>query len=232
MREISYRYGHFPPAIVQNAIWLYCRFTLSFRDVEDLLAERGIEVSYETIRRWVARFGPAYAKRLRILRPKAHPQWHLDEIFVSIGGRRMYLWRTVDQNGEVLDVLVQAKRDKRAALKLMRKLIKRQGFAPRTLVTDKLRAYAAAVRELGLTARHHRAKWKNNRIESAHVPIRRRERKMQRFRSPGSAQRFFSIHAALYNTFNTRRHLIPASEHRERRNEAFRRWHEAVEVAA
>ncbi len=153
MSEISYRYCHFPPAIVQNAVWLYCRFTLSFRDVEDLLGERGIEVSYESIRRWVARFGPAYAKRLRNLRPKSHPQWNLDEMFVSIGGRRMYLWRAVDQEGEVLDVLVQARRNKLAALKLMRKLMKRQGFAPRTLVTDKLRAYAAAVRELGLDER-------------------------------------------------------------------------------
>ena len=212
--------------------WLYCRFTLSFRDIEELLAERGIEVFYETIRRWVARFGPAYAKRLRPLRPRAHCQWHLDEMFVSIRGRRMYLWRAVDQDGEVLDVLVQAKRNTRAALKLMGKLPKRQGFAPRTLVTDKWRATAAAVRELGLTARHHQARWKNNRIESVHVPVRRRERKMQRFRSLGSAQRFLSIHAAAYNHFNTRRHLITASEHRQLRDKAFRRWREAVGVAA
>ncbi len=186
MNEIGYRYCHFPPSIVQHAVWLYCRFTLSFRDVEELLAERGIEVSYETIRRWVARFGPQIVRRLRRSRPRAHPQWHLDEMFVSFGGKKMYLWRAVDQNGEVLDVLVQPKRDKRAALKLMRRLLKRQGFAPSTLVTDKLRAYAAAVRELGLKARHHQAKWKNDRIESAHVPVRRRERKMQRFRSIGA----------------------------------------------
>ena len=146
MNEISYRYCHFPPSIVQHAVWLYCRFTLSFRDVEELLAERGIEVSYETIRRWVARFGPQIARRLRRSRSRAHPQWHLDEMFVSFGGKRMYLWRAVDQNGEVLDVLVQSKRDKRAALKLMRRLLKRQRFAPSTLVTEKLKAYAAAVR--------------------------------------------------------------------------------------
>ncbi len=232
MNEISYRYCHFPPSIVQHAVWLYCRYTLSFRDVEELLAERGIEVSYETIRRWVARFGPQIANRLRRSRPRAHPQWHLDEMFTSFGGKRMYLWRAVDQEGEVLDVLVQTKRDAKAAVKLMRRLLKRQGFTPRTLVTDRLRAYAAAVRELGLTARHHRAKWKNNRIESAHVPVRIRERKMQRFRSVGSAQRFLSIHAAIYNTFNTRRHLTTAYEHRERRDEAFLRWREAVGIAA
>jgi putative transposase len=232
MNEISYRYCHFPPPIVQHAVWLYCRYSLSLRDVEELLAERSIEVSYETIRRWVARFGPQIARRLRQSRPSAHPKWHLDEIFTSFGGKRMYLWRAIDQDGEVLDVLVQAKRDTKAALMLMRRLLKQQGFAPRTMVTDKWRAYAAAIRELGLTARHHQAKWKNNRIESSHVLIRIRERKMQRFRSIGSAQRFLSVHAAVYNTFNTRRHLISATEHRQRRDEALRRWREAVVVGA
>lgn len=211
---ISYRYRHFFGPIIQHAVWLYCRFTLSLRDVEDLLAERGIEVSYETIRRWVARFGPDIARDLCRRRPRAHPQWHLDEMFVSIGGRRMYLWHAVDQNGEVLDVLVQAKRNKQAACRLLRKLLKKHAVAPRTIVTDKLQSYAATIPELGLTGTHHQAKWKNNRIEGSHVPIRLRERQMQGFRTPGSAQRFLSIHAVLYNHFNTRRHLIPASEHR------------------
>ncbi len=232
MSTISYRYRHFPRDIVQPAVCFYVRFTLSYRDVEDLLAERGAAVSYETVRRWVSKFGPCIARRLGRSRPKAHPLWHLDEMFVSIGGRRMYLWRAVDQNGEVLDVLVQAKRDKHAALKLMRKLLKKQGFAPRTLVTDRWRAYAAAFHDLGLTGWHHQAKWKNNRIESAHVPVRRRERKMQKFRSPGSAQRFLSIHAAVYNTFNTRRHLVPAAEHREGRDRAFDLWRVAANLAA
>ncbi len=223
MTTISYRYCHFPPDVIQHAVWLCYRFTLSFRDEEDMPAERGVEVSYETIRRWVAGFGPQIARYLRHHRPVAHPQWHLDEMFVSIGGRRMYLWRAVDQDDELLDVLVEARRDRRAATKLMRKLLKKRGFALRALVTEKLRAYAAAVRELSLTARHHRAKWKNNRIESAHVPIRRRERKMQRFRSPGSAQRFLSVHAAIYNTFDTRRRVTSANQHRERRKEAIRR---------
>jgi transposase-like protein len=170
--NISYRYHHFPAPIIQHAVWLYCRFTLSLRDVEVLMAERGVEVSYETIRRWVARFGPEIARELRRRRPRAHPQWHLDEMFVSIGGRRMYLWRAVDQNGELLDALVQAKRNKPTARRLLRKLLKKHALAPRTIVTDKLQSYAAAIRELGLTGTHHQAKWKNNRIEGSHAPIR------------------------------------------------------------
>ncbi len=232
MKAISYRNRHFPPSIIQRAVWLYTRFNLSLRDVEELLAERGVQVSYETIRRWVMKFGPEVARRLSCDRPRPHPLWHLDEMYVSIGGRWMYLWRAIDQNGEVLDVLVQAKRDKRAALKLMRKLLKKYGLAPRTIVTDKWRAYAAAIRHLGLMAWHHQAKWKNNRIEGSHVRIRRRERAMQGFRSPGSAQRFLSIHAAVYNHFTTRRHLISAAEHRKLRDRAFLDWREAVGVAA
>ena len=135
MNVISYRNLHFPPSIIQRAVWLYARFNLSLRDVEELMAERGVEVSYETVRRWVKRYGPSIARELRRGRPRAHPQWHLDEMYVSISGRWMYLWRAIDQNGEVLDVLIQAKRDKHAALKLMRKLLKKHGFAPRTIVT-------------------------------------------------------------------------------------------------
>jgi len=196
------------------------------------MAERGVKVSYETVRRWVKRFGPPIARGLRRGRPRAHPQWHLDEMYVAIGGRWMYLWRAIDQNGEVLDVLVQAKRDKHAALKLMRKLLKKHGFAPRTIVTDKWRAYAAAFRDLGLNAWHHQAKWMNNRIEGSQLRVRRRERAMQGFRSPGSAQRFLSIHAAVYNHFTTRRHLISADEHRHRRDQAFAAWRTAACAAA
>ena len=153
-------------------------------------------------------------------------------MFVSINGKHMYLWRAIDQNGEILDVLVQAKRNKRAALKLMRKLIKTSGIAPRTIITDKLRSYAAAFRDLGLTARHHQARWKNNRIEGSHVYIRRRERRMQGFRSPGAAQRFLSSQAATYNAFNTHRHFIPAADHRKHREQAFTIWREAAGIAA
>ncbi|NIA72108.1 IS6 family transposase [Pelagibius litoralis] len=224
MDAISYRNHHYPASIVQRSVWLYARFNLSLRDVEELMAERGMVVSYETVRRWVARFGPQIAKRLRGTRPRVHPQWHLDEVYVSIGGRWVYLWRAIDHEGEVLDVLVQSKRDKKTALKLMRKLLKKTGLMPKTIVTDKWRAYAAAFRDLGLTAWHHQAKWKNNRIEGSHVRIRRRERSMQRFRSPGSAQRFLSTHAAVYNTFAARRHLVSAAEHRYRWDQAFTAW--------
>ena len=142
MQAISYARHRFPPELIRHAVWLYLRFTLSYRDVEELLAERGLDISYETIRRWVLKFGPAYARNLRRLRPRPSNQWHLDEMVVSIQGRHMYLWRAVDSEGEVLEILVQPRRDKTAALRLMRKLVKKQGCAPRVLVTDKLRSYA------------------------------------------------------------------------------------------
>ena len=190
MKQICYRCHRFPPQIIQHAIWLYCRFTLSFRDVEDLLAERGLEVSYETVRRWVLKFGHSYAKRLRRFRPRPDDRWHLDEMFVKISGRQVYLWRAVDAEGEVLDCLAQSKRNKTAALKLMRKLLKKQGYVPSSIVTDKLPSYGPALREFGLSRRHETGWRKNNRAENSHQPVRRRERKMQRFKSAGSAQRF------------------------------------------
>jgi transposase-like protein len=144
MQRISYARHRFPPEIIRHAIWLYLRFTLSYRDVEELLAERGLDVSYETVRRWVLKFGPAFARNLRRLRPRPADTWHLDEMVVSIQGRRMYLWRAVDSEGEILDLLVQPRRDKAAALRLMRKLVRKQGYAPRVLVTDKLQSYGAA----------------------------------------------------------------------------------------
>ena len=154
MPPISYARYRFPPVIIQHAVWLYLRFTLSYRDVEDLLAERGLEVSYETVRRWVLKFGPAIARRLRQPRPRPSPRWHLDEMEVRIGGERMYLWQAVDDEGEVLDVLVQRRRDKAAARKLTRELLGKQGFAPTVVTTDKLRSYGAAFAELGITAGH------------------------------------------------------------------------------
>ena len=150
MQRISYARHQFPPDIIRHAVWLYLRFTLSYRDVEELLAERGLEISYETVRRWVIKFGPAIARNLRRLRPRPADTWHLDEMVVSIQGRRMYLWRAVDSEGEILDMLVQPHRDKAAALKLMRKLLKKQGYAPTMLVTDKLPSYGCARRELAL----------------------------------------------------------------------------------
>lgn len=233
MTPLSYSGYRFPRDIIQLAVWLYLRFTLSFRDVEELLAERGIIVAYETIRRWVLAFGPAIARGLRARRPKPHSRWHLDEVFVRIGGKQMYLWRAVDAEGEVLDVLVQAKRDRHAAQKLMRKLLTKQAMAPDVWVTDKYPAYAAALRELRLRrADHVQHKRANNRAESSHVPVRRRERKQQGFKSPSSAQRFLSLHAATYNTFTVPRHIVSARTHRLLRAEAFKTWCKAAGVAA
>jgi transposase-like protein len=231
MKRISYSGYRFPPAIIQQAIWLYLRFTLSLRDVEDLLAERGITVSYESIRRWTNHFGPMFAADLRSRRPKPHTTWHLDEVYLKIDGRMVYLWRAVDAEGEILDVLVQPKRDKHAALKLMRKLLKKYGFVPDRLITDDLRSYGAAARDLGIEKHHERGRWKNNRAENSHQPTRRRERKMQGFKSRGSAQRFLSTHAAVYNTFNVQRHLTSASTHRSFRAAAMDTWRFAVAVA-
>ncbi len=228
MPPISYARHRFPPVVIQHAVWLYLRFTLSYRDVEDLLAERGLDISYETVRRWVLKFGPAIAKRLRQGRPRPSPRWHLDEMAVRIGGERMYLWRTVDDEGEVLDVLVQRRRDKHAARKLMRKLLRKQGFAPAVVTTDGLRSYGAAFIDMGLTARHEQGLRKNNRAEVSHQPVRRRERKMQRFKSPGSAQRFVSLHSAVHNTFNVQRHLVSRRTLRVLRAEAMAQWHAAT----
>jgi putative transposase len=160
--------------------------------------------------------------RKRRLRP--HTTWHLDEVYLKIDGRMVYLWRAVDAEGEVLDVLVQSMRNKRAALKLMRKLLKKYAFAPELLVTDDLRSHSAAARELGIERRHERGRWKNNRAENSHQPTRRRERKMQRFKSLGSAQKFLSTHATVYNTFNVQRHLISAQTHRVLHTDAMATW--------
>jgi transposase-like protein len=230
MQTVSYDGYRVPPEIIQQAIWLYLRFTLSFRDVEDLLAERGIVVSYETVRRWVNHFGPMIAADLRKRRPKPYSTWHLDDVYLKIAGRMVYLWRAVDAEGEVLDVLVQSKRDKRAALKLMRKLLKKYSFVPDRMITDDLRSFSAAACDLGIENRHERGQWRNNRAENSHQPTRRRERKMQRFKSPGSAQRFLSTHAAVYNTFNVQRHLATRHAHRTLRSAAIGAWREAAAV--
>jgi transposase-like protein len=225
---ISFARHQFPPAIIRHAVWLYLRFTLSYRDVEDLLAERGLDVSYETVRRWVLKFGPVFARELRRRRPRPTSRWHLDEMAVIIGGKQFWLWRAVDDEGEVLDLLVQRRRDKAAAVKLMRKLLKKQGFAPEVLVTDKLRSYGAATSEMRLCARHEQGLRKNNRAENSHLPVRRRERKMQRFKSPGSAHRFISAHAAVHNTFNVQRHLVSRNTLRALRSEALQNWRAAT----
>src|SRR5262249_41583673 len=163
MAEISYRRHRFPPVVIQHAVWLYLRFTLSYRGVEELLAERGLDISYETVRSWVSKFGPIIARRLRQCRPRPSDRWHLDEMVVRIAGKRMYLWRAVDHEGEILDVLVQRRRDSRAALRLMRRLLKKHGSTPKLLVTDKLRSYALTFRQLRLTCRREQGLRQNNR---------------------------------------------------------------------
>jgi putative transposase len=179
----------------------------------------------------VNHFGPTIAADLRRRRPKPHTTWHLDEVYLKIDGRMAYLWRAVDAEGEVLDILVQSRRNKRAALKLMRKLLKNYGFVPDKLVTDDLKSYTAAVNDLGIAKRHERGRWRNNWAENSHQPTRRRERKMQGFKSPGSAQRFLSTHAAAYNTFNVERHFISARTHRAFRRAAMNVWRDAAAVA-
>jgi putative transposase len=196
-----------------------------------LLAECGIAVSYETVRRWVNHFGPMIAAQLRKRRPKPHAVWHLDEVYLKIDERVVYLWRAVDAEGEVLDVLVQSKRNKHAALKLMRKLLRKYAVVPERMVTDDLRSYGAAARALGLERLHERGRWMNNRAENSHQPTRRRERKMQRFKSAGSAQKFLSTHAAVHNTFNVQRHLTSAQTHRVLRAAAMTTWREVVAAA-
>jgi putative transposase len=231
MRQLSFKRHRFPAQIIRHSVWLYARFTLSFRDIEDLLAERGVDVSYETVRRWFLKFGFAIAANLRRSRPRPSDHWHLDEMVIVIRRKRHWLWRAVDNEGEVLDFLVQSRRNAKAAKRLMRKLLKKHGFAPTRVVTDKLRSYPPAFRAFGLTAEHVHSQRANNRAENSHQPVRRRERKMQRFKSPGSAQRFLSIHSATYNTFYHQRHLNRRSFYKELRAASFEVWNTAAAEA-
>ena len=219
--------------MIRQTVWLYFRFTLSLRDVEEMLAERGVETNYETVRCWAKKFGRVFAQNLRRSRPKPTGRWHLDEMVVKISGKRMWLWRAVDDEGEVLDFLVQTRRNTRAAMRLIRKLLKNTGVVPETIHTDRLASYRAAARELGISRRHRPGKMiTNNRAENSHLPIRRRERKQQRFKSQASAQRFLlSTHAAIYNTFNTQRHLTTRPTLRLLRGDAFRMWSMATVAA-
>ena len=231
MRPISFKRHRFPADVIRHAVWLYFRFTLSLRDVEEMLAQRGIEVSYETIRCWTIKFGPLIARNLKRRRPAPSPRWHLDEMVCTVGGKRMYLWRAVDDEGEVLDLVMQRNRDTGAALKLLKRLLRNQPVEPESITTDGLGSYVAALKILGLQDRHRPGRLReNNRAENAHLPIRRRERKMQRFKSQASAQRFLTTHSAIYNTFYTQPHLISRPTLRRFRGEALRVWNEATGV--
>ena len=225
MKPISFKRHRFPADIIRHAVWLYFRFNLSFRDVEELLAQRGINVTYETVRCWTIKFGPLIARRLRKRRWPPTPRWHLDEVVCRIGGKRLYLWRAVDDEGEVLDVVVQRRRDTAAATKLLKRLLHHQPVEPESITTDGLASYGAALELLKLKHIHRPGRLReNNRIENSHLPIRRRERQQQLFKSQASAQRFLTTHAAIYNTFNIQRHLISRPTLRRFRADAATAW--------
>ena len=224
----SYHGYRFPPQIISQAVWLYHRFCLSFRDVEDLLAERGVTVSYEAIRHWCQTFGRDYAWRLRRRRGRMGDTWYLDELFLKFQGRQQYLWRAVDEDGDVIDILVQSRRDRRAAGRFFRKLLKGQGREPRRLITDKLRSYSAAHRTVMRSVVHSTQQYENNRAEVSHQPTRQRERQMRRFKSTSHAERFLSVHGVVLNLFRVGRHLLRAVHHRLLRTRAFGVWREVT----
>lgn len=227
----GYRY---PAEIISHAVWLYFRFALSYRDVEEILAARGVVVSYEAVRQWCLKFGQHYANKIRHRRGNLGDTWFMDEVFVTINGGRHYLWRAVDQDGDVLDILVQKHRDRKAAKRFFRKLLKGMRYSPRVIVTDKLRSYGAAKKEIMPDVTHQQGKWQNNRAENSHQPTRQRERQMRRFKSPGHAQRFLSAYGPINNLFRVSRHLLKATHYRLFREQAFSVWQEVtcVQTAA
>jgi putative transposase len=210
-----YKNHRFPVEIISHGVWLYYRFCLSYRDVEELLFVRGVLVSYEAIRKWCHKFGQQYANQLRRRRPRPGDKWHLDEVFLTIHGERHYLWRAVDQAGHVLDILVQRRRSKRAAKKFFRKLLKGCQYVPRVIITDKLKSYGAAKREILPGVEHLQHRYLNNRAENSHQPTRQRERRMQGFKSPGQAQRFLAAYGPIAQHFRPRRHRFAASASRQ-----------------
>jgi len=223
-----FRYFNSSPDVIRLVVMMYVRFPLSLRNVEDLLFERGIDICHETVRLWWNRFGPLFAgdiRRQRVSRMKGfrHWKWHLDEMYVKLNGEMVYLWRAVDHEGEVLESYVTKKRDKSAALRFMKKALKRHGKAEK-IVTDGLKSYPAAMRELGNLERREMGRWLNNRAENSHLPFRRRERAMQRFRRMKSLQKFVSVHASISNHFNSERHLVDRQTFKTRRSAALAEW--------
>ena len=240
-----YRGFRYPAAVIEHAVWLYHCFSLSLRDVETILAARGVVVSYESIRAWGVRFGRQFANTLKRRRPRPGDKWHLDEVFLRIGGKQHYLWRAIDQDGHVLEILVQGRRNtiaKRspggmsakltgAARRFFRKLLRGVQYVPRVIVTDKLKSYPAAKRTILPHVEHRQSKYLNNCIEVSHQPTRRRERQMRRFKSARHAQRFLSTHARIHTHFQLRRHRLTADQHRAARATAFEAWREVTGTA-
>ncbi|MDQ1041880.1 IS6 family transposase [Streptomyces sp. V4I2] len=228
----SYKGHRYPVEIISHCVWLYFRFPLSFREVEELMLERGVIVSYESIRRWCLKFGQAYANSLRRRRPRPGDKWHLDEVFIKINGEQKYLWRAVDQDGNVLDILVQNRRDKTAARRFFRRLLMKTGSVPRVVVTDKLRSYGAAHREVMPSVEHRSHKGLNNRAENSHQPTRQREQAMKGFRSVGGAQRFLAAFSGISPHFRPRRHCFTAHDYRTERHHRFTTWRIVTGCAA
>jgi putative transposase len=220
----TYKRHRFPPEIISYAVWLYYRFNLSHRDIEDLLAQRGISVSDESVRCWCLKFGPKYAKRLRKKHRGFGDKFFVEEVFIRIGGKQHYLWRAVDQDGEVVDVLLQTRRNTSAAMRFFNRILKLAGGSPHTIVTDKLRSYGAAQREMAGAWEHDTSQYSNNRCEQSHRPTRSKERSMKMFRSMKQGQRFLNVHAAVSNLFNLGRHLTTAKNYRKFRDNSFSEW--------
>jgi len=227
-KRSPFRYFKTSPEIIRLAVMMYVRYPLSLRNVEDLLHERGIDISHETIRFWWNRFGPLFAaeirkKRIQRLRAHSNWKWHLDEVFVKINGETRYLWRAVDHEGEVLESYVTKRRDRKAALKFLRKTMKRFG-QPYVIVTDLLRSYGAAMKVIGNAERQETGRWKNNRAANSHLPFRRRERAMLRFRRMRSLQKFAAVHSSVYNHFNQERALYNRNNFKLNRAAALAEW--------
>jgi len=229
-----YRRHRFPAEIISHTVWLYFRFALSYRDVEEIMAVRGITLTYETIREWSLKFGQTFANDLRRRRPRPGDKWHLDEVFIKIKGKQHYLWRAVDQDGIVLDILVQSQRNKKAATRFFRKLLKGLRYVPRVIITDKLKSYGAAKAEIMPGVEHRQHKRLNNRAENSHQPTRVREKVMRRFKSAGHAQRFLSAFGIISSHFRVGRHLLTAERYREEMESRFAQWVEVscVQMAA
>src|SRR5882762_1384544 len=229
--ESLYQRHCFPSEIISHCVWLYFRFSLSFRDVEELMSSRGVSLTYETVREWCLNFGQTYANGLRRKSPRSGDRWHLDEVFLKINGRAHYLWHAVDQDGDVLDILVQSRRNKKAAKKFFRMLLKGLRYVPRVIITDKLKSYSAAKAEVMPSVEHLQQRYQNNRAENSHQPTRLREKVMRRFKSAGHAQRFLAAFGLISSHFRVGRHLYSANGYREVMRVRFAVWRDVIGVS-